>query len=77
VALAGGFIRERNNFESVEIRDINGKKLGKGDIIMPETIITAKTNAFLYHFNQYVAPIATVLSIITGVFTVMALTGNL
>jgi hypothetical protein len=77
VALAGGVIRERNSFESVEIKDLNGKKLRKVDIIMPETIITAKTNAFLYHFNLYAGPIGTVLTIITSFFTVMALTGNL
>jgi protein involved in polysaccharide export with SLBB domain len=63
VALAGGFDPVRNAFESVSITDITGKKLGKGDEVTPETIITAKTNGGLYYFNQFAPVITTVLSI--------------
>jgi protein involved in polysaccharide export with SLBB domain len=65
IALAGGFIREKNAYQSVSIVDINGNKMKKGDVIGPETVITAKTNAFLYYFNQYAPPITAMLSIIT------------
>jgi protein involved in polysaccharide export with SLBB domain len=63
VALAGGFDPVRNAFESVNIPDISGKKLEKGEEITPETIITARTNGGLYYFNQFAPVITTVLSI--------------
>jgi protein involved in polysaccharide export with SLBB domain len=65
IALAGGFVREKNSYKSVAITDISGKKMRKGDIIAPETVITAKTNAFLYYFGQYAPVITTTLSILT------------
>jgi hypothetical protein len=77
VALAGGFIRERNSMEAVVIQDIYGKRLTKRDIITPETIITARTNGFLYYFGQWGPVVTTVLSIVSGLITVLAVTGNL
>jgi hypothetical protein len=77
VALAGGFVRERNSGESVVIQDIYGKRLTKRDIITPETIITARTNGCLYHFGQWGPVVTTVLSIVSGLITVLAVTGNL
>jgi protein involved in polysaccharide export with SLBB domain len=65
VALAGGFVQERNSREAVVIRDINGKTLRKDDPITPETTITARTNAGLYYFGRYAPVVTTVLSIIT------------
>jgi hypothetical protein len=65
IALAGGFVPGRNAYEAITIKDINGKTMKKTDIIMPETIITAKTNDFLYYFNQYAPIITTTLSILT------------
>jgi hypothetical protein len=73
VALAGGFVRERNSFESVVIKDLRGKRLGKGDAITPETTITARTNAGLYYFNQYAPVITTILSIVTTFISVTLL----
>jgi protein involved in polysaccharide export with SLBB domain len=73
VALAGGFVRERNTFESVVIKDIRGKRMDKADAITPETTITARTNAGLYYFNQWAPVITTVLSLITTFITVTAL----
>jgi protein involved in polysaccharide export with SLBB domain len=70
VALAGGFIPDRNSRERVDIVDIAGNKLNKSDIITPETVITAKTNAALYYFNKYAPVITTILSIVTTIFTV-------
>ena len=73
IALAGGFDYQRNTGGAIVIRDVYGKKLAKNDIIGPNTIITARSNAFMYNFNIYVPLIsvtATVLSIIT---TILAL----
>jgi protein involved in polysaccharide export with SLBB domain len=65
IALAGGFRPGQNAFESISITDITGKKMKKSDVIVPETIITARTNDFLYYFNQYSPVVITTLSIIT------------
>jgi protein involved in polysaccharide export with SLBB domain len=73
IALAGGFIPERNSRESITIVDISGKRLGKTDTIVPEAIITARTNRWLYFFNQYAPVITTILTIITTSITAMAL----
>ena len=71
IGLAGGFIASENSREAVSIKTVDGKKLSKKDVILPETTITAKTNSFLFYFNQYAPVITTILSIITSVFTIM------
>ena len=74
IGLAGGFDYQRNTGRAVTITDVYGKKLAKDSVIGPNTIIAAKSNAFMYNFNIYVPLItvtATVLSIIT---TILALT---
>jgi protein involved in polysaccharide export with SLBB domain len=73
VALAGGFVKERNSREAVVIKDMSGKTLGKGDPITPETTITAQTNAGLYYFNRYAPVITTLLSIVTTVVSMTML----
>jgi hypothetical protein len=75
VALAGGFDRNRNSRESVTITNLEGKKIEKGALITPETIITAVTNAGLYYFNQYAPVVTTVLSLVTAVLSILAVTG--
>ncbi|GAB6391537.1 MAG: SLBB domain-containing protein [Treponematales bacterium] len=72
IALAGGFVRERNSFQSITITDIKGNRMKKTDPISPETTITANTNAFLYYFNQYATPVITILTIITTFLSVYA-----
>jgi hypothetical protein len=74
VALAGGFLPDRNSRERVDIADIRGQPLTKNDVITPESIITAKTNAGLYYFNKYAPVVTTILSIIsTGITLGVAL----
>jgi protein involved in polysaccharide export with SLBB domain len=73
IALAGGFIPERNNRESITITDITGNRLNKTDGIMPETVITAKTNHALYYFGRYAPIITTMLSIVGTTVSVIAL----
>jgi hypothetical protein len=58
-------VRERNSREAVVIKDLSGRTMRKADPIMPETTITARTNAGLYHVNQYAPVITTLLSIVT------------
>lgn len=77
VGLAGGFDRTRNNFKSVDIVDMNGKELSKKDKILPESTITANTNATLYYFNQYAPVVTTILSLIATSISVLAVTGAL
>jgi protein involved in polysaccharide export with SLBB domain len=73
IALAGGFIPERNRRESITITDITGKRLDKTDGIMPETVITAKTNHGLYYFTRYAPIITTILSVVGTTVSVIAL----
>jgi protein involved in polysaccharide export with SLBB domain len=70
VSLAGGFIPDRNLSGSIKIQDMDGKILKKTDIISPETTITARTNHWLYYFNQLAPIITTLLSIATTVISV-------
>ena len=65
VGLAGGFIKEKNSFDSVDIVDINGHKLKKSEYITPETTITADFNSAFYKFNQWSGVLLTVLSLLT------------
>ncbi|MDR2484674.1 MAG: SLBB domain-containing protein [Treponema sp.] len=73
VALSGGFVPGRNKREAVDIVDVMGRKLSKTDIITPETIITARTNDFLFTWNQYAPVVTGVLSIVTTLITVVLL----
>ncbi|MFA6937970.1 MAG: SLBB domain-containing protein [Treponema sp.] len=71
VGLAGGFTTQ-NSFEKIQITDIYGKLLTKDDVITPETTIEAKSNSFLYYFNQYSGLISVALTCITTTLTVYA-----
>jgi hypothetical protein len=73
VALAGGFVTERNSRESVAIQDIGGRAMKKTDPVGPETIITAKTNAGLYYFNKFAPVVTTTLSIVTTFISITML----
>ena len=77
IGLAGGFVRSQNSGEAVEIRDLSGKKLRKKDFITPECNIEAKTNSFSYFFNQYAGFASTILSILTSVLSIIAVTSSL
>ncbi|UTC64674.1 SLBB domain-containing protein [Treponema sp. OMZ 788] len=74
IALAGGFDLQRNAISSVKIKDVSGKKANKKDYVLPGSIITASSNAFLYNVMPYLSFVATVLTIIGTVFTIV---GNL
>lgn len=64
--LAGGFT-EQNSFQKVTIQGPDGNKKTKDDIILPETIITAEINSFIYNFNRFAGPVTTLFSIATTV----------
>ncbi|MDR3335633.1 MAG: SLBB domain-containing protein, partial [Treponema sp.] len=76
IGLAGGFDPVRNMMQVVTIRDMGGKRMGKKDIIGPETIITASNNGWLYNFNLVAPVVTTALSIVTTFITVLMLQGR-
>jgi protein involved in polysaccharide export with SLBB domain len=76
IALAGGFRPEQNSMKSVSIADMAGKRLKKTDAITPETVITAKSNSFLYYFNQIAPVVTTVLTIFMTTWTLQATIGR-
>ncbi|UTY23136.1 polysaccharide biosynthesis/export family protein [Treponema denticola] len=71
IALAGGFDLQRNAISSVKIRDAADKKMNKKDYILPGSIITASSNAFLYNVMPYITFIGTIVTIIGGIFTII------
>ncbi|MDR0623080.1 MAG: SLBB domain-containing protein [Treponema sp.] len=73
IALAGGFKSEQNSGESVIISDMTGNRMKKTDPITPETVITARTNSFLYLFNQYAPVFTTTLTAILTALSVWAI----
>ena len=76
VALAGGFIKSQNSGEAVKIYDINGKTLSKRSFITPESVIEAKTNSFLYYFNQVGGVVTTLMSIILSTISILVAVGR-
>ena len=71
INLAGGFDTEKNSRGAVIIKDVYGNKLTKDDIISPNTVITAKSNAFMYNFNFYVPLLTVTASMITAVAAIL------
>jgi len=76
IALAGGFIMERNVRQVVTITDMSGKRMKKTDAITPETVITAKTNHGIYYVNQVAPVVATLLSIVSTFLTIYIVSGG-
>jgi len=74
IALAGGFIMERNTLQAVTITDLSGKRMKKTAAITPETVITATTNHGLYYFNQIAPVLTTTLSIASTFISIWLLT---
>lgn len=74
INLAGGFDDERNSRGAVIIKDVYGNKLAKDDMIGPNTVITARSNAFLYNFKFYVPLLTIVFSTITAVISILSFT---
>jgi protein involved in polysaccharide export with SLBB domain len=74
VGLAGGFSSDKNSFNSISITDINGRHLKKTDPITPETNILAQTNLFTFYFSKYAPVLTTILSSLSTIFTIYAVT---
>jgi protein involved in polysaccharide export with SLBB domain len=73
IALAGGFREEQNSGKKITIRDILGQEMDKSSIIIPETVINAETNAFLYHFNRTAPVVTTVIGLVLSFISIQAL----
>ena len=71
IALAGGFDYERNARGAVLITDVYGKKLPKDAAIGPNTLITAKSNAFMYNFNIYAPLITVTATVVTATIAIL------
>jgi len=71
INLAGGFDTEKNSRGAVIIKDVYGNKLTKDDIIGPNTVITAKSNNFMYNFNFYVPLLTVTAAMITAVAAIL------
>ena len=71
IALAGGFDYQRNSGRAVTITDVYGKKLATDAVIGPNTIIAAKSNAFMYNFNIYVPLITVTTTVVTAVVAIL------
>jgi protein involved in polysaccharide export with SLBB domain len=76
IALAGGFTPGQNSMESIIIADMAGKRMKKTDAITPETVITARTNSFLYYFNQFAPVATTTLTLIMTFLSIRAAAGR-
>lgn len=74
IGLAGGFNKEKNTADSIEIVDKNNKKCSEDEYILPEYTITAKTNSFTYYFNKYAPLVTTVLSAVSTIVTIVIAT---
>ena len=73
IALAGGFEKSRNSKDAIKITDSQGNKMKKGDAILPETTIEAKSNRMSYVLNSNVTPW---ISIVTTFISTVALILN-
>jgi hypothetical protein len=79
ITLAGGRDELLNNGRGIRVTDMNEKtgRLRADAVIMPETMIWVPTNRFTAYFNQYGPVITAILSIVSTVITIFAITGNL
>ena len=77
VGLAGGFTKSMNKNNAVDIVTLDGAKMTKKDYILPESTITARTNTFLYYFNQYAPTITTILTAVSTSLSIYVVTKSL
>ncbi|MGP1459263.1 MAG: SLBB domain-containing protein [Treponema sp.] len=71
VGLAGGIDTEKNSFQVVSIRNADGKKLSKKDLIPPETTIEVKANSAWYKWNKASGGVTAILSIIATTLSII------
>jgi len=68
--LAGGFLAGHNIGSGIIITDTNGRRLKSSDPILPESVITARTNNPMFYLTQYVAPVLTIVSTILSILII-------
>nr|WP_314991873.1 hypothetical protein [uncultured Treponema sp.] len=71
INLAGGFADERNSCGAVIIKYVYANKLTKDDMIGPNTLITVRSNDFLYNFKFYVPLLMVIFSTIAAVISIL------
>lgn len=75
VGLAGGFIKSQNSGDAVRLTDVNGKHFSKKTVVPSEAMIEAKTNSFIYYFNQVGGVVTTLVSIVLSSLTLLVTLG--
>lgn len=73
VGLAGGFIKEKNSKDAVQIVDVEGNKLSKTSVITPETTITAEYNSGFYRFSKWSGVLVTLFSLISTALSTVSI----
>jgi len=73
VALAGGFDKEKNAWDAIDIMDRQRTIQSKNRTIQPEDMITARYNSFLYIFGRVATILTTVLSVASIVISIVGL----
>jgi hypothetical protein len=76
INLAGGRDELLNNGRGITITDMNNRKLKNNVVITPETMIWVPMNRFTAYFNQYGPILTTLLSIVSTVITIFAITSQ-
>jgi hypothetical protein len=74
ISLAGGRDDLQNNGRGIRITDMNKRKVKEGALIEPEMMIWVPINRFTAYFNQYGPVITSLLSIVSTVLTLLAIT---
>jgi protein involved in polysaccharide export with SLBB domain len=77
ISLAGGRDDLQNNGRGTTITDMNKREVKDDAIIEPEMMIWVPINRFTAHFNQYGPVITAILSIVSTMLTIFAITGSL
>jgi protein involved in polysaccharide export with SLBB domain len=75
INLAGGIDQMLSNGRGFQITDLNDNVVEATDYVLPESKIFVPTNAFSAKFNRYGPIVTTFLSIVTTLFSFLALTG--
>jgi protein involved in polysaccharide export with SLBB domain len=74
INLAGGRDVLQNNGRGITITDMDNVEKSANEVVGPETIIWVPMNKFTANFNQIAPMITTILSIITSVISILAIT---
>jgi len=70
INLAGGFDKDKNSRDRLEIFDVTGKRRVKTVLIEPEDTIVAASNSFVYYLEKF-SPVITTLASLASILAVV------